>query len=400
MQVPTTALLALCLAFYFDRYAQPYVALLLALVIVYAVFDLASWSPRVRNSARWVLLTLIVMLLVVTPTLVEIQQRLATSPSTHTHDGAIQTEEAIRFFAAGKNPYVEDYVQTPMAHWENYFGAPPEELPILQHLLYLPLNFILPLPLYAIWQLEFGWFDIRLYHILVFVILFFALFQLTPEWESKLGVGIFVALQPLFAPFFIEGRNDVVVLLWLVTAFLCVQRRHITMAALALGLACATKTTAWFVAPFLLAQMWWTGERRWSVFFLHVCVPFAIVSLVVFVPFLIWDASAFISDITWFQTYPFAIDGSGFSRLLLDIGIISDPLTSFPFGILQIIVTVTGIIVLLCWQAKRPTLQRMVAAAAVLGLAVGYVARWVTDSYLGFYLSLGFIALFIGPMHE
>ncbi|MCI0477263.1 MAG: hypothetical protein L0Y55_13525, partial [Anaerolineales bacterium] len=102
MKIPTTILLALSFAVYFNRYAQIYSALILTLVSAYAFFDLTRRDERTRNLARFALVSLIVMLLVAVPTVIEIQARRATAPYEHIHDGAIQTEQAINFLLARK----------------------------------------------------------------------------------------------------------------------------------------------------------------------------------------------------------------------------------------------------------------------------------------------------------
>ena len=44
--------------------------------------------------------------------------RQGSGPASYSHDGGvIQTEAAIDFLLQGRNPYVEDYLNTPMAEW-------------------------------------------------------------------------------------------------------------------------------------------------------------------------------------------------------------------------------------------------------------------------------------------
>lgn len=59
------------------------------------------------------------------------------------HGGVIQTEATVRYLLAGKNPYVEDYVATPMADWGfSRFAA-----------LTMPWFFVFSAPFYAGGQL-------------------------------------------------------------------------------------------------------------------------------------------------------------------------------------------------------------------------------------------------------
>ena len=63
-------------------------------------------------------------------------------PQSYSHDGGvIQTEAAIDFFLAGRNPYVEDYRSTPMAEW-----GLPEFRTALDHYPYLPWTYVFSAP--------------------------------------------------------------------------------------------------------------------------------------------------------------------------------------------------------------------------------------------------------------
>lgn len=396
MRIPTTILLAFAFAVYANRFNPVYSALLLMLVAVYAFFDLVEQRESVRHLARFGIVTLMVMFLVAVPTWLEIQARRATAPFTHIHDGAIQTEQAIQFLLAGKNPYVEDYTQTPMAQWEPYFGLEPASNSALFYLPYLPFSFIAPLPFYLASQAWLGFFDLRIYQLTLFVGLFYLLFQLTHDWEHKFALAILLPLNPLFVSPFIEGRNDVVVLWWLVLMLYFLQRRWIAMATLALGLACAVKATAWFAVPFFLAHLWLNGWRDRRVWIARVVGPFLLIGITFILPFMIWDAHAFVTDTLWYQSSAFHITGQGFSQILLGMGILADKWAAFPFTLVQFLIGLPTLMVLVRWQAARPTLRRMVAAMAGLGFVVGYFGRAFADNHIGFILSLGLLALYLG----
>lgn len=396
MKIPTSLLLAFAFAIYFNRYAPIYSALILILVMVYAFFDLMSWGARWRNLVRMALVFLIVMLLVVVPTVLEIQARRATAPFNHIHDGAIQTEEAIKFLLAGKNPYSEDYTQTPMAYWPFYFGLSPQDNPALFYLPYFPFSFVAPLPFYLVFQAGVGFFDLRMYHLILFVGLFCLLFQLSPTWNRKLGLAILVGLNPLFVQTFIEGRNDVVVLWWLVLAFYLLQRHRITLASIALGLACVVKATAWFAVPFFLTHLWFNGFRSPRFWLTRVLIPILIVGMILVVPFVVWDVRAFVEDALLFQSSMYQISGQGFSRLLLETGIVPNERAAFPFVLLQFLLGLPVLLALWYWQAQHPTLQRALVAVTVLGFVIGYAGRAFADNHIGFVLALAFLAWGIG----
>ena len=396
MKIPTTLLLAFGCAFYLNRYAPIYSALLLTLVALYALFDLMPWRERIRNSARFALVSLIVMLLVVPPTWLEIQARHATVPYDHIHDGAIQTEEAIRFWLAGKNPYVEDYTQTPMAQWPGYLGLAPHDNIALLYLPYLPFTFLAPLPFYWLFHAITGFFDLRMYHLVLFVAWFLLLFQLKRDWEGKLALVILVTLNPLFVQTFIEGRNDIVVLWWLTLTLYFLQRHWVVAATVALGLACVVKATAWFAAPFFLAHLWFNKVYPPRTYLIRVLLPLLVVGIVFVAPFVVWDARAFVEDALWYQSSAFQILGQGFSQLLLATGLVADTMAPFPFTLVQAIVGVPLLVGLLRWQRIRPSVQRMVAAMAVCGFVIGYFGRAFADNHIGFVLSLALLAACLG----
>lgn len=393
MNIPTTLILALAVAVYWNRYAQIYAALILLLVMAYAVFDLIPWQRRGRDLARLTLVLLIVALLVIVPTWLEIQARRATAPFEHIHDGAIQTEEAIKFLLAGKNPYVEDYTQTPMAQWPAY-DRPPSVNPALFYLPYLPATFLLPLPIVWLTHTALGFFDVRMYHLILFVALLLLLPLLGATWEHKLALITTIALQPLFVPFFIEGRNDIVVLGALVLTWVLLQRGHITASAMCLGVACAVKPTAWFAVPFFFVHLWHHAPT-WKRLVRDAVLPGVGIAALFIMPFVIWDAHAFLTDALWYQSSGYQIWGQGLSQILLALGVIPHKDAPFPFVLIQIAVGVPALIWLLRWQSRAPTVKRMIAATSVWSFIVGYTGRALNDNHIGFILALGLLAWWI-----
>ena len=391
-----TILLALLAASFLRDFHAYYGVLIVTLVAAFAVCDRAwraeSWS---RQRARVLIVTLIIALIVIAPTLLEIYLRRITAPSEHIHDGAIQTEQAIYFLWAGKNPYVENYTQTPMANWFAYFDLPPRDNPALDYLPYLPATFIAPMPVAWFAQSAFGFFDLRMYHLIWFGALAFGLLALPENWEHKLGLLITISLQPLFVPFVIEGRNDIVVLGALTLTWLLLARGRITLSALLLGFACALKPTAWFAAPFFFAHLWFTRARDWKWIARVAALPCASVAALFIAPFIVWDARAFIEDALWYQSTGYQIWGQGLSPLLLALNILPHKDAPFPFTLIQFLIGALALIFLLRWQRRAPTLRRMIAATATLGFVVGVVGRAFIDNHIGFMLSLGLIAWWV-----
>src|SRR5207253_1786990 len=87
-----------------------------ALAFSYAVRDRRS-GPRFTTRARVVHLAAIVTAFVIVPTIASIVLRETGKPYSYIHDGALMVEEAARKLLHGMNPYVADYLDTPMFYW-------------------------------------------------------------------------------------------------------------------------------------------------------------------------------------------------------------------------------------------------------------------------------------------
>ena len=140
------------------------VACTLGLLLLYLLLDLALADPWRTRLKAW-LLAGILLTAVFLPTGKLILLRAANGPASYTHDGGvIQTEATIRFLLAGQNPYVEDYVNTPMAEWgfSRFRTA-------LYHYPYLPWTFVFSAPFYLLGQ-AVGFYDQRLVYLLLLAV--------------------------------------------------------------------------------------------------------------------------------------------------------------------------------------------------------------------------------------
>lgn len=123
------------------------IAVTLGLLLLYALADLLK-SEEWRNRFKWFFLIGIILCAIYLPALKLILLRQQSGPASYAHDGGvIQTEATIQFLLAGKNPYQEDYTQTPMAEWgfSEYRSA-------LYHYPYLPWTFLFSAPFYLAGQ--------------------------------------------------------------------------------------------------------------------------------------------------------------------------------------------------------------------------------------------------------
>ncbi len=407
------------------RYADPLALLLIALSFValglYLIVDgLRTRLPAALTTRlKWCLLIIIVLVTVAAPTAKLILLRQGSGPASYSHDGGvIQTEATIQFFLAGQNPYQADYTKTPMAEWgfDEYRSA-------LYHYPYLPWTFVFSAPWYLLSQAALGWYDQRF----VYLALFLLMLALIPGLARRAAAGdqagvgspalaltALLALNPIMANDVIFGQNDSFVLFWLLLA-LWLWRRAVKdqarprllviLSAISFGLACASKPTAWFLAPFyavLLLQpavpgrgAGWRDQLRvlsWRL------LPAVLVFALLVLPYALWDFNALLDDVwrwsngTAAQAYQ--IWGWGASNFVLALGLVRDRFAYWPFWIPQLLVAAPT----LAWLLRRQRLDNSLAGAAWrYGLFLFLfllVSRFLNENYLGFVLAFWALGYF------
>ncbi|MCB8954097.1 MAG: hypothetical protein H6650_19000 [Ardenticatenales bacterium] len=386
-------------------------ALLVLGMVVYVALDMAF--PRAEEVggvvARWLYLArltivlLAVVMAVALPAGLNIMQRLQEGPATHAHDGLIQTEEAVKFLLAGKNPYTEDYVNTPMADFPG--REPPLTTAPLYHNAYLPFLFILSLPFYKLSQAAWGWYDQRFVYLLAFFLILLLLPQFARQPRRKLALLTAFGLNFLFDFYLADGRNDVVVLAGLVLTTFLLLRGRITISAIILGFTLMVKHSAWFFLPFyfwylLPDGLSWRGLRN----LLRQTWPMAAVVAAILLPFLLWDARAFVDDTVLYITGSgpdsFPIKGWGFSTLLLALGMIPVAESAFPFGLFELLLGLPVLFWLLRRQRGANELSNVWMGYALFSFTVQYFSRFFSDNYFIFILQALIIALFMNEQAQ
>ena len=221
----------------------------------------AAGAYRVKLLLIWVIL----LLTVFAPSIKMMLLRQGSGPASYSHDGGvIQTEATVDFLLNGRNPYVEDYTQTPMAEWGiNEFRT------ALYHYPYLPWTFVFSAPFKLLADRSVGWYDQRMVYLLLFALTLALLPGLARRPQNRLLLVMAIGLNPIMGSDLIYGQNDSFVLAWIVLSlWLWVKasegrgrraeglgkggsgRGWYLASAAAFGLACASKPTAWFLAPF------------------------------------------------------------------------------------------------------------------------------------------------------
>jgi len=379
-------------------------ALLMLPVGSYILLDALSYSSILGISLerlfglKLALAMLTIFLVVVLPTISWMMTRQATSPWQHIIDGGLQTEEAIKYLLQGKNPYAEDYLETPLVNWSHPIEG-VDENPALYHNVYLPFSFLFSIPFYLFVKNVTGWYDQRLVYLFLFVCTLWPLMKHAEEPTRKLSLLIVFGLNFLAIPHIVMGGNDSFVWFWLIVSTYLLRKDKITLSALSLGLACASKQTAWLFVPFFLTYLWGKApsRRKWA--YLSRAYPLLVVPSLVILPFLLWDAAAFIDDTYLYLSgqaaSSFPIQGFGFGGLLVALGLLQDRTIYFPFILPQAAFSLPLLFFLLRRQLSDNTVKRCWLGYGLLFLTFTFFSRFFHDSYLGIVvnaLALGYLS--------
>ncbi len=340
-----------------------------------------SFSTRARVAH----LAAIIAALVIIPALASIVLRETGKPYTYIHDGALMVEEASRKFLAGMNPYVADYLDTPMFFW------PMINNPALYHLTYFPFMFLVSTPF--VWFFDhFGFiWDQRYLYLPAYIGTLVLVPFIVKGAAQRLAMTAAIALNPQLFPFVVEGRNDFFVLLFLFAGLALLMRERRTMSSLAFAAAGAAKLHALIFLPFVAVYLVATKRPRTlreAAAALVPTWPAALFLLATFVPFLVNNFAAFYDDVVSYNaggaawTYP--ISGMGFSAILLALGLIPYRQADFPFAAIEIAVAapIAAWWFIRLW--RRPTIATLLAGYALTLLAFLFFGRYFQGNYLGF----------------
>jgi hypothetical protein len=384
----------------------------LGCLLIYLLVHEFVTAEQPRYWVRLILIWAIVLLTVFAASGKLALLRHESGPASYSHDGGvIQTEATIDYLLEGRNPYVEDYLATPMAEWGiNEFRT------ALYHYPYLPWTFLFSAPYRLLADRTIGWYDQRFVYLFLFALTLLLLPGLARRRESKLLLVMIVGLNPIMGSDLIYGQNDSFVLAWVVLSlWLWGRGRQAEQAGLSeplsspgragrgwmwasaavFGLACASKPTAWFLLPFYLLllaggdahDLW----RRPSAWLRRACVlgwPALAAALLVMGPYLIWEPRAMFDDVwRWSNgTSPTAyqIWGWGASNLLLAAGWVKSRFDYWPFWLPQLIIGLPLLILLVRRQARENSPARAFWSYGLFLLAFFFFSRFLNENYLGY----------------
>ena len=363
-------------------------------------------GERFTFRGRALHLAAILVLFVALPTIAAIVLRETGRPYTYVHDGAIMIEEAARKVLAGQDPYVTDYLDTPLFYW------PMINNPALYHLTYFPLLFLVTLPPIALFDAAGLFFDQRYVYFPAFAATLLVAPLLVPATGSarrdaayRLSLVALVGLDPQLFPFVVEGRNDFFVLLFMFVGIALLQRERRTLGVLALCVAAASKLHAGLLLPFVAAYLIWRDRarspRQAAATLVRAGWAGAALLAAIFLPFMLGSFASFWDDIVAYNAggaaWSYPISGLGFSALLLRLGVIAYPQQDFPFWALELAVALP-LAAFSLWRLRRdPGIPAMLAGYALTLLAFLFFGRYFHGNYLGFIIAVLAPAAFMRP---
>ena len=223
------------------------------LPFAYAFRDHRSRAAFTTRQRAWHVAS-IVAAFVVLPTLASIVLRETGKPYTYIHDGALMVEWAARKLLLGQNPYVADYLDTPLYYW------PMVNNPALYHLTYFPFLFLVTTPFVWLFDKVGLFWDQRYLYAPAYIATLAVVPLLARRVDNRLALVALIGLNPQLFPFVVEGRNDFFVLLFLFAGIALLQRDRRTLGPLAIAVAAAVKLHAVFIMPFI--AVWLVATRR------------------------------------------------------------------------------------------------------------------------------------------
>ncbi len=314
--------------------------------------------------------------------------RNKTSSYAFISDSALQIEIAGRYLLLGKNPYKENFIKTDLAKWEYKDSLGNSNNPALYHLLYPPFLVYISAIGYRVFSQAFGFFDIRIIYLTAFLSIVFLPFIKYKKHMSRLLFLVFVALQPLFLSIVISGYTDVVVLALLLWSVYFLEKKKYPLSATLLGIAFATKQTAWFALPVIFIYLW--KKQRVSLGrFIGIS---SIVALFLYAPFLLWDWRVFVDSIflsfgsSGVQMMP--ISGYGLGVLLLALGKISNIYSTYPFWLWQIGFGAAMFAILFHQKTSWWSGRNLLLSYWLFLSVVWFCSRFFTYTHLGYLAAL------------
>jgi hypothetical protein len=345
-------------------------------------------SERLRTGA----LALLILLLLFLPQVLLI---VAQPPNAPIIDGALLNDVAADRLLSGHDPYIGDFLNTPMRAF--YLSDVPVNFG-LSRFVYMPGMALLDLPLRLLHsnRANFSW--LFLPALLALAAAAWSIGRSTAEKQAAVAV---VTLNPLFQLDYFYLLNDLFFLAPALAGIGMLRRERPLAAGALLGLSLGMKQQAILFLPLLaLYALRHLGRRD----LLRLAAAGTLVVGVIVLPFLAWDPKAFLAGTAGFfygagvDSYP--IRGLGLQGILLRIGVIGNRWDSFPSAQIQVPLLVIALVLAVRDLRRSWSWGRYWAWLGLEALIVFAFGRVLSPNYLDLVVTFLLLAVASGLVGE
>lgn len=375
---------------------------LFGLIFLGLLFNLALDLLKIEENYYWrlkqIVFWAIVILVIGSAFTSAVIVRRQIAPVYGVHDIILQLEASIQFFLSGKNPYAAAYFGTPLEQWPY---STTEINPAIYHFVMPPFFLLFSTVFYFLSITFLGFFDGRMPLYFLFLVMLFFAAKLVKDKASRLTFLIFLVFNPATLGYLLEGRDDIFMMAFLLMGLFLLQRKKLILAGISMALAFATKQSVWPIFPFYAAFLYFQTRKVGKV--VQAILPFALTFGLIVLPFFFWDPKAYLDSTIFYlsgnvqNSYP--ISGYGLGSLLLQFKIISNKFASYPFWLWQAVICLPLAGILIWWQKKENTVQRLLVSYGIFLFVFWYLSRYFNNSHLGF-ISMVFVFAYFWPKEE
>ncbi|MCK5687286.1 hypothetical protein KAJ27_24335 [bacterium] len=382
------------------------VLFLLAYIIMFFLYDMVLKKIPPRRLILAFSILFVTLEVLIPMGFVIVKRAYGKDKKFLSHDGGvIQTEIATSLMMKGNNPYGHDYFKTRMAdsfHLEklNKKGVRLDpDYTALYHYPYFPGSFLLSIPFKFISDKLLKFYDQRLIYLALYIIMLISLYKISLD-EFKPIIPVLFGIFPIFTGFIITGRNEIFYISLMIISIYLFYRKHYKRSFFMLALSFSVKQFAILLLPFYMIFL-----IKKKVKFLPGLLIFIITTVIIILPFYLWNSTAFLDDTMYHSSgisktpYPMGgTPGYGFSNYIMIFGNYKNRYGYFPFHYFSL---ATLLLVFLAGVfSKSYGLKELLYNFSIGFLVFSFFGRMFHDNYLitAFFL-LG-LSLFIKDGEE
>ena len=367
----------------FDFFGLLWLGILVALIAVATA--MIGFREGTSNRLRIGAIALLILLLLFLPRLM---LNVAQPPNAAIIDGVLLNDVAADRLLSGHDPYVGDFLNTPMRAF--YLSDVPVNFG-LSRFVYMPGMAELDIPLRLLHsdRANFSWLFLP-----ALVALAAAAWSIGRTATEKQAAMIVVTLNPLFQLDYFYLLNDLFFLAPALAGVGMLRRGHPLAAGALLGLSLGMKQQAILFLPLLLLYALLHLSAR---DLLRLAGGAALVAGAIVLPFLLWDPKAFLAGTAGFfygsgvDSYP--IRGLGLQGILLNIGVIGNRWDTFPSAQLQLPLLAIALVIAFRDLRRRWSWTHFSAWLGLESLVVFGFGRVLSPNYLDLVLTFFLLAL-------